>query len=177
MAAREMVTLPDSSGSRMASNADLGNSGSSSRNKTPWCAKEISPGRGGEPPPTKATALAEWCGCRVGRRDHCARSNPPARLAIDAASKASVILRGPSSPAKRCASMDLPEPGGPIINKLWPPAAAISSARFAPAWPLTSAMSSVSWDAGVGKFLGGNLDQPCSSGGLRSCCFGLGIAN
>jgi hypothetical protein len=35
MAAREMVTLPDSSGSRSASKADLGNSGSSSKNKTP----------------------------------------------------------------------------------------------------------------------------------------------
>jgi hypothetical protein len=54
-----MVTLPDSRGSRNASKADLGNSGNSSKNKTPWCAKDISPGRGGDPPPTKATALAE----------------------------------------------------------------------------------------------------------------------
>ena len=27
---------------------------------------EISPGRGGEPPPTSATALQLWCGCTVG---------------------------------------------------------------------------------------------------------------
>ena len=32
--------------------------------------------------------------------------------------------------AKAFASMVFPEPGGPIINMLWPPAAAISSARF-----------------------------------------------
>ena len=37
--------------------------------------------------------------------------------------------------------MDLPEPGEPTSNRLWPPAAAISSARRAPAWPLTSARS------------------------------------
>jgi hypothetical protein len=54
-----MVTQPDSKGSRNASKAARGNSGSSSKNKTPWWAKEISPGLGGDPPPTKATALAE----------------------------------------------------------------------------------------------------------------------
>ena len=46
-----------------------------------------------------------------------------------------------SKPAKRWASIDLPDPGAPIIKILWPPAAAISSARRAAAWPLTSAMS------------------------------------
>ena len=53
--------VPLSSGSRKASSACLGNSGNSSKNKTPWCASDTSPGRGGDPPPTKATALAEWC--------------------------------------------------------------------------------------------------------------------
>src|SRR3546814_1512434 len=42
-------------------------SGSSSRNSTPLCASEISPGRGSPPPPTRATALAVWCGERYGR--------------------------------------------------------------------------------------------------------------
>ena len=56
-AARAMVTVPLSSGWRKASSAARGNSGSSSRNSTPWCAREISPGRGGEPPPTSAIAL------------------------------------------------------------------------------------------------------------------------
>ena len=58
---------PVSSGSRKASSALRGNSGSSSRNSTPACASEISPGRGGDPPPTSATALALWCGARTGR--------------------------------------------------------------------------------------------------------------
>jgi hypothetical protein len=48
-AAREIVMWPVSSGSRRASSALRGNSGSSSRNRTPACASEISPGRGGEP--------------------------------------------------------------------------------------------------------------------------------
>jgi len=34
-------------------------------------------------------------------------------------------------PGRRAASIDFPVPGGPTINTLWPPAAAISSARFA----------------------------------------------
>ena len=38
----------------------------------------------------------------------------------------------------RLASMVLPEPGGPIIRRLWPPAAAISMARLAVCWPRTS---------------------------------------
>ena len=69
-----------------------------------------------------------------------ARSGPPGwRRRRFAALRPRVI--GGSSPAKRCASIDLPEPGGPTISRLWPPAAAISSARLAPAWPLTSARS------------------------------------
>jgi len=44
-------------------------------------------------------------------------------------------------PAKRFASMVLPEPGGPIINTLWPPAAATSSARLAVVCPRTSRKS------------------------------------
>ena len=63
-AARETTMRPVSSGSRSASSAARGNSGSSSRNSTPWWASEISPGRGGEPPPTSAAAEAVWCGAR-----------------------------------------------------------------------------------------------------------------
>ena len=37
--------------------------------------------------------------------------------------------------------MVLPVPGGPVISTLWPPAAAISSARLAKGWPTTSLMS------------------------------------
>lgn len=57
-AAREMVMRPLSSGSRSTSSTPLSNSGSSSKNKTPCIATEISPGRGLLPPPTSATALA-----------------------------------------------------------------------------------------------------------------------
>ena len=49
---------PVSSGSRSASSAGRGNSGSSSRKSSPPWASEISPGRGGDPPPTSATADA-----------------------------------------------------------------------------------------------------------------------
>ena len=41
----------------------------------------------------------------------------------------------------RLASMVLPEPGGPIIRMLWPPAQATSSARLADCWPRTSLKS------------------------------------
>jgi site-specific DNA recombinase len=140
-AALDIVICPVSSGSRRASRAALGNSGSSSRNKTPLCASEISPGRGGEPPPTSATALAEWCGLRVGRCAQLSNKKRPAKDAIAALSRASSVFIGGKSPANRCASIDLPEPGGPTNKALCPPAAAISRARFAPAWPLTSRKS------------------------------------
>ncbi len=42
---------------------------------------------------------------------------------------------------RRLASIDLPAPGGPTISRLWPPAAATSSARLAVSWPLMSARS------------------------------------
>ena len=44
-------------------------------------------------------------------------------------------------PGRQAASSDLPAPGGPLISRLWPPAAAISSARLATSWPLTCARS------------------------------------
>jgi len=45
-------------------------------------------------------------------------------------------------PGRQRAIIVLPLPGGPIISTLWPPAAAISSARLTAACPLTSAKSS-----------------------------------
>jgi site-specific DNA recombinase len=51
--ARAIATSPFSSGSRSASSSERGYSASSSRNSTPRCASESSPGRGGLPPPTK----------------------------------------------------------------------------------------------------------------------------
>ena len=53
-------------------------------------------------------------------------------------SSASCGVRSGSRPGRRAASIDLPAPGGPIISRLWPPAAATSSARLALSWPFTS---------------------------------------
>ena len=43
----------------------------------------------------------------------------------------SFVDSGGNSPGRRMAIIDLPDPGGPTNNRLWPPAAAISSARLA----------------------------------------------
>ena len=56
-------------------------------------------------------------------------------------SNASAAVSGGSIDGRRAASMDFPAPGGPIISRLCAPAAAISSARLADSWPLTSLMS------------------------------------
>ena len=42
---------------------------------------------------------------------------------------------------RRWASIDFPAPGAPLIKRLWPPAAATSSARLALSWPLMSRRS------------------------------------
>ncbi len=67
--AREMVTWPSSSGWRSTSRLRRLNSGSSSRNRTPLCARLISPGVGVLPPPTMPASLIVWCGGRKGRTD------------------------------------------------------------------------------------------------------------
>ena len=68
-------------------------------------------------------------------------SSMPATLWIMLTSSASAGVRSGSSPGSRAASIDLPAPGGPTSSRLWPPAAAISSARRAVSMPFTSAMS------------------------------------
>ena len=88
-AAREMWITPDSSGSRSTSRTRRSHSGNSSRNSTPWCASEISPGRGSLPPPTSATALAVWCGARNGRHPQAFGRNRPASDEIAALASAS----------------------------------------------------------------------------------------
>src|SRR5882672_1704853 len=57
-AAREIVTHPSSSGCRIVSSTLRLNSGNSSRNNTPWCASEISPGVGLMLPPSNPASLA-----------------------------------------------------------------------------------------------------------------------
>jgi hypothetical protein len=95
------------------------------------------------------------CGARKGRvRESAPSRSSPARLCTMETST-SRASSGGSRPGSRLASMDLPAPGGPIINILWPPAAAISSARFAVSCLFTSLMSgavltlAASFDSGV----------------------------
>jgi site-specific DNA recombinase len=140
--ARATTASPVSMGWRKESRTGRWNSGSSSRNSTPRCASETSPGRTRKPPPISAAIEAEWCGLRNGRRREIAPSrNSPARLWTIEISNASRASSGGKSPGSLAANIDLPEPGGPIISILWPPAAAISSARLAVSWPFTSFMS------------------------------------
>ncbi len=118
-AARTIDILPDSSGSRSASSTSRSNSGNSSRNSTPWCASEISPGRGMLPPPTRAAPDALWCGARNGRAPHRAASNPALETDwIAATSRACASESGGKIPGNRDASIDLPVPGGPTISTL-----------------------------------------------------------
>ena len=53
----------------------------------------------------------------------------------------SATVSGGRIPGSRRAIIVLPDPGGPINRRLWPPAAAISSARFANCCPRTSQRS------------------------------------
>ena len=66
------------------------------------------------------------------------RGNPSGMTAALGADMSKSI---PAIPHSRDASRVLPLPGGPTKSKWWAPAAAISSARRACAWPRTSARS------------------------------------
>ena len=65
--ARETEIFLSSSGCRSASRIERGNSGISSRKRTPRWAREISPGSAFVPPPIMEIAEAVWCGARNGR--------------------------------------------------------------------------------------------------------------
>jgi hypothetical protein len=68
-------------------------------------------------------------------------SSMPATLWIMLTSSADRGSRSGNNPGRRAANIDFPEPGGPTSSRLWPPAAAISSARRAVSIPFTSLMS------------------------------------
>ena len=68
-------------------------------------------------------------------------SSSPARECTIETSSISSGVSGGRIEGSRAASIDLPDPGAPIISRLCPPAAAISSTRLALSWPLTSARS------------------------------------
>ena len=142
--AREMVILRSSSGWRSTSRVALLNSGSSSAKSTPLCANDISPGCGLNPPPTSATCEMVWWGERKGRCEMSDMPLPsfPATECIWVVSRLSASDSGGSIEGRRFAIIDLPLPGGPIIMRLWPPAAATSMARFTFSCPRTSLKSS-----------------------------------
>jgi len=120
MEARAMHTVPSSSGWRMTSRTLRGNSGNSSKNKTPLCASETSPGRGTAPPPINPASEMVWWGDRNGRTptNPAPASSTPATLWILVVSRASSKVKGGRIVGMRLASMVLPEPGGPIIRML-----------------------------------------------------------
>ena len=139
-----MATCPSSSGWRITSSTLRRNSGNSSRNSTPRCASDTSPGTGCVPPPSKPASDTVWCGARNGRRttsDSRAFSTPATEW-MRVTSSASSGVRGGRMDGIRRASIVLPAPGDPTMSRLCPPATATSIARFAPSWPFTSAKSS-----------------------------------
>ena len=64
--ALDINTVLSSSGIRNTSKLDLLNSGNSSKNNIPLCAKLISPGFAFLPPPISATFDVVWCGLLNG---------------------------------------------------------------------------------------------------------------
>ena len=143
-AARAIVTQPSSSGWRSTSSTRRSNSGISSRNSTPWWARLISPG-----PRLRAAADQRDVGDGVVRRaerplaQQADAGRQQAAHRVDRASPRAPrrTSAAAGSPAPAAPSSSCRRPGGPTIRRLWPPAAAISSARRASACPLTSAKS------------------------------------
>ena len=143
---------PSSMGSRRASRTLRLNSGSSSRNKTPLCARLASPGARRVPPPTRETIEAEWWGERNGRAVTGLKPpESPARLAHEwmrVVSSTSCSVISGSIPGKHRAQSVLPAPGEPTSRKLWAPAAATSSALLTPSIPTTFSKSGTSHASG-----------------------------
>ena len=131
---RTIVTWPSSSGWRSASSAGRANSDSSSRKSTPWWASVASPGCG-------ERAAADEAGrrrsCGAARGTAARSTSPPPRVQagdewMRVTSIASSRVSGGRIDGSRRASIVLPVPGGPCRNRLWPPAAATSSAGIEP---------------------------------------------
>src|ERR1035441_3666945 len=119
MAERAMLSDPSSSGWRSISRTSRGNSGNSSRKRMPFCARLASPGRGmPAPPPIRPASEMVWWGERKGRSWRSPAPGPrvPAMLWTLVVSMASSKVSGGRMPARRLASMVLPEPGGPIMR-------------------------------------------------------------
>ena len=119
-----------SNGWRRDSRTLRGYSGSSSRNRTPRWAREISPGLASAPPPMSEVGDAVWWGLRKGRS--CTMSSVVlAREWILVMAIFSMLDGGGRRLSAALANMVLPEPGGPVSRMLWRPAMAIVMARLA----------------------------------------------
>ena len=135
------------------------NSGSSSRNSTPWSASVTSPGDSRGPPPTIAAYDIVWCGARNGGRRTSPSIGPsPAADATIVAASAASSSSGGSSPGTVRASMRLARPGRPDRAAGRGRRRARSRARAAPpTWPRTSARSG---SAGVAAPGAGRVARP-----------------
>ena len=119
-AARAIVTSPDSSGWRSASSESRPNSGASSRNKIPMCARLTAPGRiTPAPPPTIAAFDDVWCGAQNGGtvQQPRPRRQLPATEWIDVTSIAAAVSSIGRIVGSRSASIVLPAPGGPSSDR------------------------------------------------------------
>ena len=146
-AAREIVSFPSSIGWRRLSSI-VPNSGSSSRNSTPLCASDTSPGLGFGPPPASPTRLIVWCGALNGLLKNLFSENcvsPAAEYMPRISRNSSRVGRGIID-GMRFAIMLFPEPGGPTISRLCPPATATSTALRTWCCPFTSAKSGIPSD-------------------------------
>ncbi len=135
--ARVIVIVLSSKGCLRASKTLRGNSGISSRNKTPLCAKEISPGMELAPPPMIETLLAVWCGERKGLVKITSSGMPQREWSL-VIEICSLGEGGGSRFAATFANKVLPAPGGPEKRILCRPAIAIVIARLARSWPWIS---------------------------------------
>ena len=113
--------LDDTGLERLTQRIDVrrGNSPSSSRKSTPPLASEISPGRSViDPPPTRATSEAVWCGERNGGPLRApARDATGQRPSGPGRRRARCGGPDPGGAERRSASMVLPAPGGPVISR------------------------------------------------------------
>src|SRR5262249_42277974 len=89
--------------------------------------------RGGARDPARARPLRGGAGGGGGRGG--TRAGSPAAEWMHETSSAPASSRSGSRAERLFASMLLPVPGGPVSRTWWPPAAAITSARFAASWP------------------------------------------
>ncbi|MEY5014481.1 MAG: hypothetical protein RIS92_839 [Verrucomicrobiota bacterium] len=126
------------------------NSGNSSRNRTPLCARLTSPGDGIAEPPRRPASEMVWWGDRKGRVEMTDADFPrrsPHVLWMRVVSMASSSDMGGMRPGMRFASMDLPQPGDPMRRRLCPPLTATSMARRARCWPRISDRSGTTAEA------------------------------